>query len=90
MSASYQLQIDHCTYRAGPLALIVPQAAQAASTTTSLVRIRDHTGQAARLERAANGLLATWDQPNELFPRSDTQPPWIERLRVLLVDLGFT
>ena len=90
VTVSYVLEIDHQARRVGPLALLAPQAAQAVSTSSSIVRIRDRHGRAARVQLVGDRLLATWDQPNELFPDDGPLPPWIGRLETLLADLGLT
>ncbi len=84
---SYSLEVDHLSRTTGPLALIAPQAVQAAANDQTLVRVLDDDGQAARVRIVEGQLLTTWDQPNELFPNEGNQPPWIERLHTLITDL---
>ncbi len=85
-AGSYGLQINHVSRVTGPLALIAPQAAQAAADYT-LVRVLDGGGQAARVQVLDGRVVTSWDQPNELFPHRSCQPPWIERLQALITDL---
>ena len=85
--SSYSLEIDHLWRATGPLALIAPQAVQAAANDQTLVRVLDDGGQAARVRILEGQLLTSWDQPNELFPSEGNQPPWIERLHALITDL---
>jgi len=85
-AGSYGLQINHVSRVTGPLALIAPQAAQAAADH-ALVRVLDGGGQAARVQILDGRVVTSWDKPNELFPHRDCQPPWIERLQALITDL---
>ncbi len=84
---SYSLEVDHLSRATGPLALIAPQAVQAAANDQSLVRVLDDGGQAAQIQIVGGQLLTNWDQPNELFPSESNQPLWIERLHTLITDL---
>ena len=85
-AGSYGLQINHVSRVTGPLALNAPQAAQAAADY-ALARVFDGGGQAARVQVLDGRVVTSWDQPNELFPDGDGQPPWIERLQALITDL---
>ncbi len=85
-AGSYGLQINHVARVTGPLALIAPQAAQAAAAN-ALVRVLDGGGRAARVQLLDGRVVTSWDQPNELFPHRECQPPWIERLQALITDL---
>ena len=84
---SYSLEVDHLLRVTGPLALIAPQAVQAAADDQALVRVLDDDGHAARIQLVEGQLLTNWDRPNELFSSEGNQPPWIERLHALITDL---
>ncbi len=86
-ASSYSLELDHILRVSGPLALVAAQAVQAAADDLILVRVLDDGGQAARVRIVEGQLLASWDQPNELFSSEGNQPPWIERLHALITDL---
>lgn len=82
---SFSLEVNYLSQATGPLALIAPQAVQAAATQPN-VRVVDEVGQAATLRMIEGDVITSWDQPNELFP-SGGQPRWIKRLDTLITDL---